>query len=81
VDEFQQRALKSLKSRHMSGLRREAEQISETIGYVLRDLDAGRLPGPRAREVLACAQGLATRMQALETLGEATDIIEAEPDQ
>jgi hypothetical protein len=78
MDDFQTRALKSLKDRHESQIRENAERIREHIGYVLKRLDAGRSDsvGIYAKDIEASARRIASRVAALEAIGEAIGIVE-----
>lgn len=79
MDEFQARALKSLKERHEGQIRENAERIREHIGYVLKRLDAGRADsvGLYAEDIEASVRRIASRVAALEAITEATGIFEA----
>lgn len=43
LEGFQRRALENLKKRHTDRVRAEAERIREYIGYVISDLESGRI--------------------------------------
>lgn len=75
LEGFQQRALDNLTGRHTRRAKAEAERIREYAGWLIRDLDAGRLPNHHARDLLASAQEIVARLSALEAIGEATGIL------
>lgn len=79
MDEFQQRALKSLRERHENKITQLAESIQEEIGYVLLRIGSGNASstGHYAGSIATDAQEIVTRLAALEALGDAVDIFEA----
>lgn len=72
---FQRRALDNLTGRHTRRAKAEAERVREYAGWLIRDLDAGRLPNHHARDLLASAQEIVARLSALEAIGETTGIL------
>ena len=77
IDKIQDMMLKSLRGRHMTKVRQDVETLTETAGWLLRDLDKGQLRGDHARALLAAAQEIVLRTGQLETLREASEIYEA----
>lgn len=75
MDAFHERALGNLNTRHTDRARAEAGRITEYVGYVLRDLEAGRLPNRFARDILASAQEIVSRLDALEAIADTTGIL------
>jgi hypothetical protein len=78
VDDFSKRAIGNLNDRHREKAKAEAEQIREYAGYLLRDLEAGRVSSTYARSILDSAQAVVVRLAALEAVKETTGILAAE---
>lgn len=82
MDEFQTRAIKSLRERHENKITQLAESIQEEIGYALSRLASGNAiwAGHYANSIATDAQEIVTRLAALEALGDAVGIFEAKED-
>lgn len=77
MDDFQARAIGSLRARHESRIAEQAERIKEHIGYVLKRIEAGRASatGMYADDIAASARRILLSVVALETLSEAGEIL------
>lgn len=78
MDQFQERAIASHRSRHEETIRAAAARIQEYAGYILRDLDAGRTSGRYAGDIFMDAQALVTRFAMLEAMSDVTGIMATE---
>jgi len=78
MDDFHARALNSLRARHESLIRDQAERIQQHIGYVIKRLDAGRSDsvGMYAEDIEASARRIVARVTALEAVADAVGILE-----
>jgi 3-methyladenine DNA glycosylase AlkC len=72
---FEERAYKSIKSRHMVKVRELAEAIQANAGYVIADLDRARIP--RSRSLPDDVRELDRRLNILEALEELKDIYDS----
>ena len=81
MDDFQARALKSLRERHESQIRESAERIRDHIEYVLAQLDAGRSDTVTlyAEGIEVCARRIVNRAASLKAIGEAAGILADTP--
>lgn len=75
ADAFTERALRSQVDRHVGYARAVAKHIQEYAGYVLRDLDAGRIPG---YHLVDDAVELEKRIAALDAIKDTTGIYDSE---
>jgi hypothetical protein len=80
LDKFQARAIGNHQRRHEAKIRDAATRIQEYAGYVLRDLDRGKIIGHFADDILSDAQTLVVRLAMLEAMADVTGIIETEDD-
>jgi hypothetical protein len=76
TDKQTQRAISNLRLRHEDKIRTLCEDIAKNAGYVLADLDRGRVP--QLRSLLSDALGVAERIAALEAAAEVIGYYEAE---
>jgi hypothetical protein len=78
AESFRDRAVQNLRARHATKLRELAEDITKEAGFVLADLDRGRVP--RLRNLLDCANDISRRIAALEVVDEMTGYYAADPE-
>jgi hypothetical protein len=78
ADAFHARATRSVRGRHEAKVRELAESLQANAGYLLADLDRGRVP--QIRHVLHDALMIAERISALEAVREVTAIYESTED-
>jgi hypothetical protein len=71
TDAFHDRAVKNVRDRHTEGAIAAARRVQETAGFILRDLEAGRIPG---YSLVDDALDLSRRTAALDTHRELTAI-------
>jgi hypothetical protein len=76
VSNFKDRAYESIRGRHVAKVRELAESIQANAGYVLADLDRGRIP--RARNLPDDTRELDRRLAVLEALEELKGIYDAD---
>lgn len=78
ADKHTERTVSSIRARHVSHVRAFAGDISRNAGYVLAELEAGRVPHLRSlgQDVLM----LAERVAALKAADEIAGIYRAEPE-
>jgi hypothetical protein len=75
VASFEQRAYESIRGRHIAKVRELAESIGSNAGYILADLDRGRIP--RARSLPDDVRELDRRVNILEGLEELKGIYDS----
>lgn len=82
VDEGQARALANLRKRHEDKIRQHAETARKAADRLPGDLDRGQLAAAsvRAEVIASAAREIASRVVALEAIGEAAGIFEATAD-
>jgi hypothetical protein len=78
TDKVQDRMIANLRGRHTDRIRKDAEDIRETAGWLLTALDRGHEAGHHAQSMLDDAQEIVTRLKQLATLREASEIYEAD---
>ena len=78
MDKFHERAIGNLRDRHETQITENAERIRDHIGYVLKRIEAGRAEttGLFAQDIAASVQRILISVAALETLSEATAILQ-----
>jgi hypothetical protein len=78
MDDWQAHAVKNLRDRHEARIAENAERIREHIGYVLKRIESGRSDavGIYAEDIESSIRRILASVAALETLKEATAILE-----
>jgi hypothetical protein len=77
MDDFQGRAIDSLRNRHESVITENAERVRDHIGYVLKRIEVGRAEtvGLYAEDIAASVRRILAAVAALGAIEEVTGIM------